>query len=193
MRDCNLYLMLSAFLMILFLFSGNVFANENETDNTYQLKEIVVSATRAPTPMQDVAANITVVDKEAIEKMPAATVAEVLQYVPGVSVEFEGNIGSRATIRIQGSETRQVAVYMDGVPLNQLANPSTDLNYVPVDIIERIEVYKGAASSAWGSSLGGVINIIKCPDIIWKIRYIKESGKYQRNQRPVRLFSFPDI
>ncbi len=147
----------SAVLFAFVLFSGPSFS---KTEKPYQLDEMVVSATRYKTPIQDVAANIIVVDKEKIEKMPASTAAEVLQYIPGISVEFEGNIGSRATIRIQGSEVRHVAVYIDGVPLNQLANPATDLNYLPVDGIERIEVYKGAASSAWGSSLGGVINII---------------------------------
>ena len=133
---------------------------QKETGNSHQLSEIVVSATREDTPKQDVAANIITVDREAIEKMPAATAAEVLQYVPGVYVEFAGGPGSMAVARIQGSEVRHVAVYIDGVPLNQLANPLTDLNYLPVNSIERIEVYKGAASSAWGSSLGGVINII---------------------------------
>ena len=133
---------------------------QKETGNSHQLSEIVVSATREDTPKQDVAANIIAVDREAIEKMPATTAAEVLQYVPGVYVEFAGGPGSMAVARIQGSEVRHVAVYIDGVPLNQLANPLTDLNYLPVNSIERIEVYKGAASSAWGSSLGGVINII---------------------------------
>jgi len=172
MKYCKPDLMLNVAWMVLVLFLNNALANENtedllskEADKTYQLKEIVVSATRQPIPKQDVAANIFVVDKETIEKMPAATAAEVLQYIPGVSVEFEGSIGSKATVRIQGSETRHVAVYMDGVPLNLQANPFTDLNYLPVDTIDRIEVFKGAASSAWGSSLGGVINIItKAPD-----------------------------
>ncbi len=159
-------------MMVLALFTNNVLAGENsddrlskETNKTYQLHEIVVSATRQPVPKQDVAANITVVDQAMIKKMPAATIAEVLQYIPGVSIETTGGIGSSATARIQGSETRHVAVYVDGVPINQLANPLTDLSYLPVDAIDRIEIYKGAASSAWGSSLGGVINIItKEPD-----------------------------
>ena len=140
-------------------------SSDEDAGTPHRLEEIVVSATREDTLKQDVAANIIAVDREAIEKMPAATAAEVLQYVPGVYVEFSGGPGSMAVARIQGSEVRHVAVYVDGVPLNQLANPLTDLNYLPVDAIERIEVYKGAASSAWGSSLGGVINIItKEPD-----------------------------
>jgi vitamin B12 transporter len=131
-----------------------------------QLEAVVVTATRVQTPKQDVAANITVITAQDMEKMPASSAAQVLQYIPGIYVEFNGGPGSDASgIRIQGSEIRHVAVLQDNVPLNMLANPMTDLSYIPVDSIDRIEVYKGAASSAWGSSLGGVINIItKDPD-----------------------------
>ncbi len=126
----------------------------------YILKDVVVTATRSEIPKQDIAANITVLTAEEIDHMPISTAAEALQYLPGVYVEFNGGPGGIAKPHIQGSESRHVAVYRDGVPLNQLANPLTDLSYLSVDAIERIEVYKGAASSAWGSSLGGVINII---------------------------------
>ncbi|MEE9565952.1 MAG: TonB-dependent receptor, partial [Desulfobacteria bacterium] len=129
-------------------------------ERVYELGEVVVTATRTETPRQEVAANITVITRDDIEKMPVSNAAEVLQYVPGIYVEFNGGLGSLAVAFIQGSDVRHVAVYQDGVPLNQLANPLTDLSYLPIDTIERIEIYKGAASSAWGSSLGGVINII---------------------------------
>lgn len=132
------------------------------SDNT----DIVFTYTREKTPREDVAANITVITQEDIKKIPASNAAEVLKYVPGVFIDFNGGLGSQATASIQGSDVRQVAVYQDGVPLNLLANPMTDLSYIPVANIERIEVYKGAASSAWGSALGGVINIItKEPDL----------------------------
>ena len=131
----------------------------------YEMKEIVVTATRLETPRQEVAANITVITRDDIEKMPVSNAAEVLQYIPGVYVEFNGGLGSQAAASIQGSDFRHVAVYQDGVPLNMLLNPVVDLSYLPIDNIDRIEIYKGAASSVWGSSLGGVINIItKEPD-----------------------------
>jgi vitamin B12 transporter len=127
----------------------------------YEMEEVVVTATRAEARKSEIAANVTVVSKDDIEKLPASNAAEVLQYVPGVYVEFNGGLGSDASgIRIQGSEIRHVTIFQDGVPLNLLANPQTDLSYLPVDVIDRIEIYKGAASSAWGSSLGGVVNII---------------------------------
>ena len=132
-----------------------------------QREELVFSYTRQAMPKSEAAANISVITREEIEKLPVNNVGEVLQYVPGVYVEFNGGSpGTQATASIQGSEVRHVAVFQDGVPLNQLANPLTDLTFLPVANIERIEVYQGAASSAWGSGLGGVINIItREPDL----------------------------
>ncbi len=129
----------------------------------YGLPDLVVSATRQETPKENVAANLIVVTGEQIEKIPATNAAEVLQFVPGVYVEFNGGLGSHATASIQGSSfsaAPEVAVYQDGVPLNMLANPVTNLSFIPLSSIERIEVYKGTASSAWGTAMGGVINII---------------------------------
>jgi len=143
-------------LLLLFVFAHNAWAAE-----MYEMEAVVVTATRVETSRQKVAANVSVVTAEDLEKMPVSNAAEALQYIPGVYVEFNGGLGSDASgVRIQGSETRHVTVLQDGVPLNQLANPMTDLSYLPGDAIDRIEVYKGTASSAWGSALGGVINII---------------------------------
>ncbi len=139
---------------------------DGEERDIYQMQPVVVTATRLDTPLEDISANVAVITREEIERLPATTVAELLQYVPGVHVEISGGPGSYAGgISMQGSETRQVAVYQDGVPLNELDNPRTDLSYLPLDTIDRIEVYKGAASAAWGSALGGVINIVtRTPD-----------------------------
>lgn len=141
--------------------------SERPEQGAGQREELVFSYTRQATPKSDVAANVNVITREEIEKIPVNNVGEVLQYVPGVYVEFNGGSpGSLSAASIQGSEIRHVAVFQDGVPLNLLANPFTDLTFLPITNIERIEVYQGAASSAWGSGLGGVINIItREPDL----------------------------
>jgi vitamin B12 transporter len=141
-------------------------AAEDTAGDIHVMPPVVVSATRSPLHEQDVAANITVISSAQIEQLPAASVAQVLKYTPGISIQFNGGPGSVGNaVRIQGSEIHHVAIYQDGVPLNQLVNPRTDLSYMPIDSVDRIEIYKGAASSAWGSALGGVVNIItKAPD-----------------------------
>ena len=153
-------------LAVLLLMPGIAFCDDDTDDENTLRETMVVTATRCPQDASTVTANISVVTAEEIERLPVSTVAEALQFVPGVYIDFQGGPGSDASgIGIQGSETRHVAIYQDGVPLTILANRSTDLSLLPVADVERIEVYKGAASSAWGSAMGGVINIItKRPD-----------------------------
>src|SRR5512144_2551794 len=70
----------------------------------------VVSATRSLTSISRVAENITVVTASEIELMNAHTVADVLNTVTGVQVEFSGGPGLTGIAYIQGSETRHVVV-----------------------------------------------------------------------------------
>ena len=129
----------------------------------YKEKDLVVSVTRHPKPISEVAENITVVTARDIEAMNAHTVAEVLNKIPGLFVNFNQDFGAYSLFHIQGSEDRHVLVLLDGIPWNLLSEGSAQTSSIPAGIIERIEVVKGPASSAWGSSLGGVINIITKP------------------------------
>ncbi|UCC40677.1 MAG: TonB-dependent receptor, partial [Candidatus Aminicenantes bacterium] len=126
----------------------------------YKEKDLVVSATRHLKPISQVAENVTVVTAQEIEDMNAHTVAEVLNRLTGFFVSFSQDFGSTSLPRIQGSDEWHVLVLVDGVPWNFLSTGAAETNSIPVGIIERIEVIKGPASSAWGSSLGGVVNII---------------------------------
>ncbi len=130
-------------------------------------KELYVqSPTRHEKPISQAAENITVVTAKEIEDMNAHAVAEVLNRVTGVFVDFQGqNFGSSSLLHIQSpnhpsSPERHVLVMLDGVVWNFINSGTAETNSIPVRIIKRIEVIKGPASSSWGSSLGGVINII---------------------------------
>lgn len=121
----------------------------------------VQSATRNEKSISQVAENITVITAKDIEEMNAHTVAEVLSRVTGVFIDFAGqDFGSTFIPHIQGSADRHVLVMLDGVTWNLMSGGNAETITIPVKIIARIEVIKGPASSAWGSSLGGVINII---------------------------------
>jgi len=121
----------------------------------------VQTTTRNLKPISQVAENITVITAKDIEDMNAHTVSEVLNRVTGVFVDFQGqDFGSSAIPYIQGSADRHVLVLLDGVTWNQLSGGNAETITIPVRTIDRIEIIKGPASSAWGSALGGVINII---------------------------------
>jgi len=148
----------------LFLFCPSSFAQSEEEMQVLQMfykeKDLVVSATRNPKPISQVAENITVITAKDIENMNAHTVADVLNRIPGLFISFNQDFGATSLLQIQGSEPRHVLVVVDGIKWNFLASGAAETNSIPVGIIERIEIIKGPASSSWGSSLGGVVNII---------------------------------
>lgn len=124
-------------------------------------KQVVEAATRVAKPISQVAENVTIITAAEIERMNAHNVDDVLNRVAGVYVNYTGlDFNHNSYIYIQGSSWEHVAVLLDGVRLNKASVEMAWVNIIPVRIIKRIEVIKGAASSTWGSALGGVINII---------------------------------
>ena len=121
---------------------------------------MVESATRSPEAVSHVAENMTVVTAADIERMNAHTLADVLNTVPGVQVWTGFNPGQQATVNILGAAEPHVTVIMDGVVRNYLWSQFAEVGMIPVQNIEKVEIIKGPASSAWGSALGGVVNII---------------------------------
>lgn len=164
-RDLITISLLSVLVLYLLSYFSPVFAQSDEEKNFllmyFKEEELVVETpTRSPKPISQVAENVTVVTAADIELMNAHTLAEVLNTVTGVAVWLTGGPGQLANAYIQGSDTRHVTVVIDGVVLNNLDNNTVDLGMLPVQNIEKIEIIKGPASSAWGSALGGAVNII---------------------------------
>lgn len=120
----------------------------------------IVSATRSLQSVARIAENIEVVTADDIELINAHSLADVLNTISGVLVKFTGRFGDRAEPDIQDATSSRVTVLIDGIPQNNLGEGRAEVGYFPVQQIARIEVVKGPASSAWGSALGGVVNVI---------------------------------
>ncbi|GAA4431310.1 TonB-dependent receptor [Pontibacter saemangeumensis] len=85
---------------------------------------------------------------------------EVLNRVSGVKVLEEGGLGSNASFTLNGFTGDQVKFFLDGIPMDNFAS-SLQLSDIPVNTIERIEVYKGVVPVWLGTdALGGAVNII---------------------------------
>ncbi|MFZ5774787.1 MAG: TonB-dependent receptor plug domain-containing protein [Thermodesulfobacteriota bacterium] len=123
--------------------------------------QLVQVATRAPKPITQVAENVTIITAEEIADMRAQSLAEVLSRVAGVMVHRVGaDFNGISYTFIQGSREEHVLTLIDGVRLNSAMSGDAVVSHIPLRIIERVEIIKGPASSVWGSSQGGVINII---------------------------------
>ena len=92
------------------------------------------------------------------------TTADALSEAAGVQVQHFGGLGAFSTISIRGSSANQVPVYLDGVPLSQSQDQTVDLSTLPLDSLERIEVYRGTVPVGFGGGgIGGVVNLVTRP------------------------------
>lgn len=137
-------------------------ASDEELLLFWEEKQLIVeSATRSDKPIAQVAENMSVISAKEIEDMNAHTLQDVLLRVTGVYIDpYHTDWGHYGSAFIQGSKITHVSLLLDGVPLNLLSGNTPFLWSVPVQIIDRIEIIKGPASAAWGSALGGVVNVI---------------------------------
>lgn len=128
--------------------------------NSNALDAVVVTPNRVATDRRNVAANVEVIDLEALTQTPAVFATDWLKKQTSVDViQYPGGrsgVGMRG-FRPEFSGTNQrVLVLIDGRPAGV-----TSLGNLPMAGVERVEVVKGSASAVYGSSaMGGVINFI---------------------------------
>jgi outer membrane receptor for ferrienterochelin and colicins len=124
----------------------------------------VVSASRQTELRESLNTNVAVLSRRHIEESGSQTVAELLREVPGVMSRRGSETAGAGGEQIQGIDSRQVLVLLDGQPLlgaRGIKRGVINLDRQSVDRLEQVEVVKGAASALYGSdAIGGVINII---------------------------------
>lgn len=120
------------------------------------LIEIIVTAPRDLSVLGTTVAEITQADMQA---QHAQTVADALEFVPGLDVRVGGT--GQSYLRLRGLRQRELLVLLDGIPLGFPYDGSVDLSQIPIDAIQSIRVVAGAPSAMYGpEGMGGVVSII---------------------------------
>lgn len=150
-----------------------------QTDSE-QNEHIVVTGTRTAKLLSNSPILVDVIDGETIAKISHGTLAQALNYIPGIVVKRSVKDGYN--IQMQGFDGDHVLVLIDGQPIISPTGSSTDLDQVPASNIAQIEVIRGAASVMYGSSaMGGVINIITHKTSRPALRIDYDISQYQGN------------
>jgi vitamin B12 transporter len=109
--------------------------------------------------LRESAAAVSVVDT-AQARRASADLGEVLARSSSVAVSRSGGLGSDARLSLAGLSGEQVRVFLDGVPLD-LAGFGGGVGNVPVNLIDRVEVYRGVVPIRFGTdALGGAVNLV---------------------------------
>jgi vitamin B12 transporter len=132
-------------------------------DDGSELQQVVITATRIPTPILEVASSITVVTAADIEARQERTFADVLKDIPGLNVVQTGGPGGETSVFMRGTNSNHTKVLIDGIDVSDPSNATGafDFGQLLTQDIERVEVLRGPQSGLYGSdAVGGVINII---------------------------------
>ena len=120
---------------------------------------LVVTASRTPESRTKVTQSVTSFTRAEMDALGAASLADVVRFVPGVNVESIGREGAVTSMFTRGGESDYNLVLIDGVRVNQ-SGGVFDFSRINAAEIERVEVVRGAQSSLWGSdAMGSVVQI----------------------------------
>ncbi|MDT7836133.1 TonB-dependent receptor domain-containing protein [Aquabacterium sp. OR-4] len=123
-------------------------------------QSVVVTAARAPQAAADVLADVSVLDRNAIERSGAINLGDLLVRLPGMELARNGGSGSTTSVFVRGSETRHVAVYIDGLRVDGQSTGGAPWELLPLDLVERVEVLRGPAAAIYGSdAIAGVVQL----------------------------------
>ncbi len=121
--------------------------------------EIVVRGESKIERLNDSALAVQVLDTSEAKKQ-SADLGELLSRASGISVRREGGLGASMRLSLNGATDDQVRVFLDGVPL-EFVGYSFGVANVPVNLLDRVEVYRGVVPIRFGAdALGGAINLV---------------------------------
>ncbi len=126
---------------------------------TGMLKDVRVTAVNKAKEIKASGFSVNVVETKQFANT-TADINQVLNLTTGVRIREQGGLGSNFNFSINGLSGKSVKYFIDGVPVEVLGS-AMSLNNIPVNLSERIEVYKGVVPVHLGSdAMGGAINII---------------------------------
>lgn len=125
------------------------------------LETMVVTASRQPLPLREVAASISVLNADEIAQHGETNIVDVLRALPGVNVSGNGGIGKPSALRIRGEESYRTLVLIDGMNISDTSAPQVSPRFEDLlsGGIERVEVLRGTQGMMYGADAGGIVNI----------------------------------
>lgn len=164
------------------------------------IEEMVVTGSHIKKAEGDFSTPVLLLSNEALEQQGSQNIADILYELPSVgspgssrtNSNFATNGNGVSTVNLRNLGDQRTLVLMNGRRLaSGVGGTSTvDLNNIPTDLIERVEVVTGGASAAYGSeAIAGVINFVM-KDNFEGIRARVQSGKTSKKDNKRELASF---
>ncbi|MFC6634776.1 TonB-dependent receptor plug domain-containing protein [Microbulbifer taiwanensis] len=134
-----------------------------------EVEEVVVTGSRIARDPLSTTGPITIVDSEAIQRSGVGTIDELLNQLPsmgttGINANDNNGGGGLSFVDLRNLGSERTLVLVNGrrfVSSSSGTSSAVDMNNIPVDMIDRIEVLTDGASAVYGSdAVAGVINVV---------------------------------
>lgn len=129
------------------------------TENIQQMETVSVLGRTKAQEVNRQAFNVTAIDATKLYNT-TLDISSALDRVAGVRVRETGGVGSSVNISLNGFSGNHIRYFIDGIPMDNFGS-SFQINNIPINVAERVEVYKGVVPMWLGSdALGGAVNIV---------------------------------
>ena len=142
-------------------------ANETRTlnfeleEDALGLDQVVVSATRNQISRKKAPVIVKVLTPKVFNAAQSLTLADGLNFQPGVRMETNCQNCGFTQVRMNGLEGQYTQILVNSRPIFSALNGVYGLEQIPVNIIDRVEVVRSGGSALFGSNaIAGTINVI---------------------------------
>ena len=147
-------------LLLGFIPASQLLADTLERENALKLPQTLITGNRQVEARSDSTSANSVFTRDDIDRLQPTSLTDLLSRVPGVQVARSGGRGALPGIYIRGTKSAQSLVLVDGQRMANATSADSNLQYLNIDQIERVEVLRGSRSVIYGSdAIGGVIQI----------------------------------
>jgi vitamin B12 transporter len=123
-----------------------------------QLPGIVVTATRSPERIEDLVADISVMDGDLDRR--GLNLQEVLRFGGGVQLTSYGGPAATSNVLIRGANAGHTLTLFEGFRVSSSLLGQTTFETLPIAHVQRLELLRGPGSALYGAdALGGVVQL----------------------------------
>ena len=147
------------------------------------LSEVIISEKSQARLLREQAMPVSVISMQQLQGT-VSDIQSILAKTVGVTIRASGGMGSTSRLSVRGLEGKRIGFFIDETPMADQSD-FLDLNDIPIDMIDRIEIYKGVVPAKFGgSAMGGAVNIVikEYPDHYADVSYQRESFNTNRFQ-----------
>jgi outer membrane receptor protein involved in Fe transport len=138
---------------------GDVLLEVVLRDTNEQLSDVVIRGKNENQTVRDQSIKAVVLNTREVASQPA-TLTDLMNRSAGVRIRQTGGLGSNPDVSVNGFQGRAIRYFRDGVPLDYLRD-GYNIASVPIEMLERVEVYKGVLPVSLGAdALGGAVNLV---------------------------------